>query len=319
MVKMRQHIFRAGADPEIVPVVFRNAGRPGSEVELLRLSQILERAPPGQMAKVQRMGFHFVALFVTGRCTHTIDFEPHACRPGTVIHVQPGQVQRFEVTPGLEAVVLVFTGAFLFPDRPRTGALWQERFFDDVAWPPALHLDGADRAAMADWFDRLERTYHAVDDGPASSALLRHLVSAVLLDLARRGHIGQAPASAPDPELQRVRQFRRDVERSFRVTRRVLDFAQRLGCTAKTLDRSCRRALGASAKSFVDARVVLEAKRMLAHTTLTVAAVGEDLGFSEPTNFVKFFRLREGVLPGVFRQRLLAPRRRVETRRRQRP
>jgi AraC-like DNA-binding protein len=57
------------------------------------------------------------------------------------------------------------------------------------------------------------------------------------------------------------------------------------------------------AKSYIDARVVLEAKRILAHTTLSVAATGEDLGFSEPTNFVKFFKVREGCLPGVVRER----------------
>ncbi len=49
---------------------------------------------------------------------------------------------------------------------------------------------------------------------------------------------------------------------------------------------------------------VLEAKRLLAHTNQTVAAISEELGFSEPTNFVKFFRSRGGLLPGAFRERL---------------
>lgn len=303
MVKMRHSASTVAQHREIVPVAYHNATRPGSDVEVLRLSKILPRVAPGHMEQVQRMEFHVVILFLSGRCTHTVDFQPYPCRRGTVIHIQPGQVQRWDITPGLEAQILVFTPMFLFPDRPRTGALWHERFFDDVAWPAAIDLQGVDREAIADWFARLGQTYQTVNDSPASTALLRHLVSVVLLDLARRCRIGQQPAAAPSAELRRVRQFKLDVERSFRVTRRVLDYAQRLQCSAKTLDRTCRAALGTSAKEYVNARVVLEAKRMLAHTALSVAAIGDDLGFSEPTNFVKFFKAHAGQLPAAFRSR----------------
>jgi AraC-like DNA-binding protein len=41
---------------------------------------------------------------------------------------------------------------------------------------------------------------------------------------------------------------------------------------------------------------------MLVHSTSTSVAIGELLGFSEPTNFVKFFRRRVGSTPEVFRQ-----------------
>jgi AraC-like DNA-binding protein len=51
--------------------------------------------------------------------------------------------------------------------------------------------------------------------------------------------------------------------------------------------------------------VLLEAKRLLAHSTASVAAVAHQLGFSEATNFVKFFRRNAGVTPKAFRQRML--------------
>lgn len=296
-----RHRARPGRGGEIVPVPFRNASHPGSEMEVLRLSSIARRAPPGHMERAQRMEFHLVALYLAGKGTHTVDFQPYPCPAGTVIHVQPGQVHRWPAGPGVEAHLVLFTPAFLFPDRPRTGALWQERYFEDVAWPTVFRLSGADRAALEDWYRRLEEVYQAVDGSPASGALLRHLVSVVLLDLARRCSVGQEPVAVASPEFQRLRQFKLDVERSFRVTRRIQDYAQRLRSSPRTLDRTCREALGVSAKRWLDARVVLEARRLLAHTTLSVGAVGEELGFSEPTNFVKFFKARTGQPPGAFR------------------
>ena len=56
----------------------------------------------------------------------------------------------------------------------------------------------------------------------------------------------------------------------------------------------------------LDRRIVLEAKRILAHTDLAVANVSAGLGFSEPSNFNRFFRRIEGRLPTEFRGQLRA-------------
>jgi AraC-like DNA-binding protein len=80
-------------------------------------------------------------------------------------------------------------------------------------------------------------------------------------------------------------------------------YAVRLGYSARTLTRACRAATGRSAKELIDARVALEAQRLLAHTDLPVAAIGRSLGFSEPTNFGKFFAREVGETPGAFRSR----------------
>lgn len=288
---------RHGPPAAIIDVPWRSR-QPRAEVEVLRVSDVAPRVPNG---RVERAQFHLFVLYLRGRCAHDVDFEVHPCAPGTLLRVQPGQVQRWRLRSDIEGTVLVFKPAFLFPDRPRTGALWTERFFEDVAWPAALHLAGGHLAAAEDWFARLERTAREVDDSPIATALLRHLVSATLLDLARRCALGRAPSPLGAAERTRARQLEADVERSFRVTRSVADYAQRLGCSPVTLDRTCRAAFGVSAKAHIDARVVLEARRLLSHTALSVAAIAEDLGFSEATNFVKFFKARTSELPGAFR------------------
>ena len=78
--------------------------------------------------------------------------------------------------------------------------------------------------------------------------------------------------------------------------------AARLGVSTSTLTRICKDVLEHSAKEEVDRRVALEAQRLLVHSASTAAAIGELLGFSEPTNFVKFFRRRVGTTPEAFRQ-----------------
>ena len=106
-----------------------------------------------------------------------------------------------------------------------------------------------------------------------------------------------------DASRRTWRRFAREVERRFGEWRRVEDYAQALGYSARTLTRASLEAAGAPAKEVIERRVVLEAKRLLAHSSRPVGAIALDLGFSEPTNFVKFFRRREGMAPLAFRQR----------------
>ena len=49
-------------------------------------------------------------------------------------------------------------------------------------------------------------------------------------------------------------------------------------------------------------RLLLEAKRQLVYTTQTIQQVSDDLGFSEPAYFSRFFKRFAGVSPRAFRE-----------------
>jgi AraC-like DNA-binding protein len=83
----------------------------------------------------------------------------------------------------------------------------------------------------------------------------------------------------------------------------VEDFARGLGYSVRTLTRATCAAVGFGAESFIDDRVLLEAKRQLVHSDLAATAIGERLGFPDATVFTKFFRQRAGETPAAFRAR----------------
>ncbi|MFD5825136.1 helix-turn-helix transcriptional regulator, partial [Lentzea sp. NPDC060358] len=93
-----------------------------------------------------------------------------------------------------------------------------------------------------------------------------------------------------------------ELERAFTRSRNAAEYAAAIGYSARSLNRICLAATGRTAKALIDARVALEAKRLLAHTDLSSAAIGHRLGFSEATNFTKFFLRETGTSPGAFRQ-----------------
>lgn len=58
--------------------------------------------------------------------------------------------------------------------------------------------------------------------------------------------------------------------------------------------------MGVGATRFIDRRVVLEAKRLLADTDVTVAEMRGGVGFDDAVNFSRFFRARAAGSPGTF-------------------
>jgi AraC-like DNA-binding protein len=286
--------------PPVIERGYRNPTRPGLRLEVLTFAELGERLSGEEYRRVHRLDFHHLALVHRGAGTHMVDFVDRPCRPGTLLHVRPGQVQRLPTGPDggpadLDATIVLFTPDFP-PRLPAT-----VRVTDDPFGPTSWRLDPDDldrfRRALADLAD--EYTALPGQDPELTKELLRQLLAGVLLRIARlpAPEGGARTPAAEEP----YRLFRHELERSFALLRQAQDYATRLGYSLKTLNRSCRRATGHTAKQLIDARVALEAKRLLAHTDLPVAAISHRLGFTEPTNFSKFFTRATRQTPGTFR------------------
>ncbi|SDT16036.1 helix-turn-helix domain-containing protein [Actinoplanes derwentensis] len=276
MVKNRQGIVELGfAAP---------AGMPGG-IEVLDLDRVRGRVGGGP----QRPTFHHLLSLRAGTLRHTVDFAAVMLTPGRWLWVRPGQVQQWGDPGTAEGTLVLFEPDFL-----------------DPATAAAVHLDDphaavvhdpapSEQAALVDSVTHLDRVFTGPGRMPIEvrQAILRHLLSVLLLQLAPTG----GGPHGGDTFLR----FRDAVERDFNRNRRLEDYAHRLGYSARTLSRATQAAAGVNAKDYIDRRVVLEAKRLLAHSEHTAAQIAARLGFTSATNFSKYFHQRTGVTPIMFR------------------
>ncbi|WP_231679853.1 helix-turn-helix domain-containing protein, partial [Streptomyces clavuligerus] len=287
------------AEPEAIPSYgFHAPGAPVPGLEVTDLADLRRRVPERVLQRVHRADFHTLTLVTGGDGLHTVDFVDLPCRPGTLLWVRPGQVQRFHAAGEPTGPHVIFTADFPTVAPPIFGAA--ARLVADGFGPTRWDLDdGPDRTALATLFDQIAAEYGR-QPGTVSPEILQSLLTTLLL------HIDRLPR--PDPSVPRAdpqgvyARFRAELERSYRRTRRAEEYATALGYSVKSLTRACLAATGQPVKQLIDARVLLEAKRLLAHTDDPVSVVARRLGFSEPTNFGKFFTRRAGVTPGDFRQ-----------------
>ncbi|MFU8875796.1 helix-turn-helix domain-containing protein [Micromonospora sp. SL4-19] len=225
-------------------------------------------------------------LVSSGHGSAELDFRALPCRPGTLLRARPGQALRCR-GPQLDATVVSWgTDALRGLD------------VDPDAVPAYRQLAGEDEDAVISEVTQLTVDADRHAGVPAAAALLRHQLAVLLLRLAL---LPGTQRPAPRTDTETFQRMRREVEHGYRHTRRVEDYAARIGCSVRTLTRACLAATGRSAKQVIDERVALQACRLLAATDEPIAGIGRELGFPEPTNFGRFFSREIGVSPGAFR------------------
>ncbi|MEV5592665.1 AraC family transcriptional regulator [Streptomyces sp. NPDC052496] len=305
MVKKRH--AAQGAGESIPEVAFTApAGRPAG-VEVLTLAELRDRADACALAVPHRPDFHHLLVVDSGRLRHTVDFRKYELCANDWIWVRPGQVHHFGTLTGAEGRLVLFESGFLDPATAAVARL------EDWFGPAVHHPEGEEAQAVECALRHLHQEFGALRGLPLETHIevLRHLLAVLVLRVARlsaRGRDGDGgQAEGVCEASETFLRFRDAVERDFTRSRRVEDYARALGYSPRTLSRATAAATGVGAKEFIDRRVVLEAKRLLAHGDQTAARIAGRLGFADATNFAKFFQHRTGSTPISFRMEVRGP------------
>jgi AraC family transcriptional activator of pobA len=139
-----------------------------------------------------------------------------------------------------------------------------------------------------------------------SRALVLQGLCAVLLGLAARAAAHAAPPPRDAPGSALLRRFETWVDTRLLEHPTVADCAHALAVTPTHLSRVLRAATGQPASRLIDARLMREARRQLAYTSLPVSTIAYTLGFADPAYFSRVFGRVEGMSPRAFRERLTA-------------
>lgn len=244
----------------------------------------LVRATNPRPHAIERSHAHIVVVPVTGEGWHLVDFDRYPVSPGRAVHVQPGQVHRFDPDGTYEAIVAIIRSGVCPPG-----------LFPPGEHHPAGELGSAAPIVVALVEDlQREQAVEAPSNsimGATAQLLLRHIARAT----------GSAPSADRSSQVGLLRAFREELERSYASARTVSYYASEIGTSPKTLSRTTAHLVGQSPKELIDERVAVEAKRLLVYTADPIATIGAGLGFSEATNFTKFFTRVVGVSPHDFR------------------
>jgi AraC family transcriptional regulator, transcriptional activator of pobA len=242
---------------------------------------------------------YFELFFLEGKGEHFNDFEVYKIETPTIVCVSPGQVHFWENKESLRGPMICFTQEFAEKYASADYSLLQHRFWFPAGNPPVIPVSKELARDLAMLLDEIQREFKAGAEG--SDRIVRLLLQLILLKMNRlylAGNVTQG--SRRETEL--VRNFLVKLEHNLGVASSVSSYAALLSVSPETLSETVKKETGKTPGTLIRERVLLEAKRLLLHTSLSVAEIAYQLLFKDPSYFNRFFRRSTGNTPAEFRK-----------------
>ena len=218
----------------------------------------------------------------------------------TLLVTPAGVVHGFAFTPETEGYVVTLADTLL-QDLAREETAFKRLFQAPTC--TSLAADPAHTQELTDAVPKLRR--ELVWKAPASGAAAAARLTTVLVSAVRALHQPAEPTSdATSARAGLVARFREKIESHLRMGLSIAQYAKALSVTPARLRAACLEVTGKPPARVLEDRLLLEAKRNLTYTNMTVAETAYYLGFSDPAYFSRFFSKNAGESPASFRKRM---------------
>ena len=263
------------------------------DVGFLHVETVRERDSVhfGKVAAHKHPHMGQITFWTSGRGNYQIEDSSWDFLAPAVSFVPSDVVHGFVIEPGADAIVVSIANDVLNSLQDRTALSVGTPAF--VTGSPHLSAWSQAQAVL----DTLSSEYREGLLG--SDRILPELVAVVLSYIARLNAGRAGPSASPAVALAIA--LRQLVDDTFRDAWSVDQYVSQLGTTIHLLDKAAREVLGKSIKDIVLDRRLVEAKRLLKFTIRPVEDIAFSIGFKDPAYFSRFFRLKVGQSPTIWR------------------
>lgn len=261
------------------------------EIEVKDLSFIKEL--PKLLGMPHKVSFYQLLWISKGEARHRIDFHEVAINTDQILVIAPGQVCEFDTVSEYEGKMILFTDSFFSVSEADSNFLYTSQILSLIKQNRVVSICPL---LIGNLMQLLEEEMK-VDTDKFKAGISQSILRIILFDAERSLNANQSiiiQSTASD--------FCNAVEKNFKVHKRLEYYTNLLAVGEKALSKEIKELTGDTPKVYIDKRVVLEAKRLLVYSSLSVKEIGFALGFEEPANFNNFFRKHANQTPIQFRE-----------------
>jgi len=248
-----------------------------------------------------RHDFYEILYLSQGSGFHIIDSNKYPINPPCIFFLSPGQAHKLELSHDIEGFIFIFTAEFYLLNQKNKNKLLEFPFFFSVDQnnPPIYLSNADDDNFIKNLFARC--TNVVLNNHVSSDEIARSTLDLILLtcnDLypeelkslqKGKGHI-------------LVKNFLLLIEENFHKNLRISDYANLLAITPNHLTQMVKQITGKSSVNVLHEKTVVEIKRLLIHTDLSIAEISETMNFPDQSYFTKYFKKLSNHSPTAYRK-----------------
>ncbi len=242
--------------------------------------------------------FYLILLITKGGGNHFIDSQKYKIKPGAMFIVLPGQIHKWELSKNTDGYVLFFTKEYFLLDF-NTERLSNLPFFKATFGQPYIQLNAEQESQINHTFQKisLEYSHHDLN----YHEMIRMYLSEMFITLMRVYSQKNTLKSVHNYELMQLNKFEELIENNYTSHETVSFYAEQLNLSLKQLNYLCKKMIDKKPLEMITERIILEAKRLIIHTDMSITAISESLNFSDNSYFSRIFKKHCKQTPDQFR------------------
>lgn len=273
------------------------------QIEVISL-QTLTNTKKKLLVNPHRTNFYHIFLFGNCQPTHFVDFEPIKVEPYSLLFIDKDRVHQFDQLLNYQGQLLVFTEDFFYTAEHDSKFLRSSILFNDITYKPIIKISKSEFEKYSNICNSITEELSLPDDN-SKPILLKNLLHNFLLLAEREKRKHGFTELKKGADLDYTLLFRDLLESNYAKLKTVSDYAQLIFISEKRLGQATSKILGKSPKEIIIDRILLETKRLLVHTNLSIKEIGQELGFDDPAYFVRYFKKSTNTTPAEFREMYL--------------
>lgn len=237
--------------------------------------------------------FFIINLFEKGKGTHTIDFREYPVENHQIHLLFPDQVHHWQIEKETIGYQLMISRE------------WYESFLPSLRFSASYYQYHPVISLSEPVYQSLRYEFQMIQNELDSEPIFWELIQkrseliGLLVSKTAEGAFKDFEMYNSNPIISK---FLTLIDSHFKTERSVSFYAEKLNISANYLNIVCKKNLNVSASSLIQDRILLEAKRLLKVSEMSVKDIVYDLGFYDHASFSKFFKAQTGMTPSQFKE-----------------
>ncbi|QES88999.1 helix-turn-helix domain-containing protein [Rhizosphaericola mali] len=242
-------------------------------------------------------------LILPKNYTIEIDFNKVETKRPTLFFINANQSVQLEKLSKEDGFALFYNRDFYCVQIHDAEVACDGLLFNNLFNIPTIELEDSQAELFFQLFQNIksEITY---PEATGEELIRTYLKQMIILATRswKKQHLSDSLNSSHKLDQEFFREFSRLVEIHYKEKHSVADYAQLLNLAPKSLNQKLKKLNVENPNELIKNRIVLEAKRLLKYTNLSVKEIGYELGYEDPAYFNRMFTQKSKYSPAIFRR-----------------
>ena len=243
------------------------------------------------------LSYHDITFITSGTGCFFINDKQYFLNPDDVIFSKPNEIRAWDKNRIPQGYALIFEEEFLLSFFNDPLFLQNLRYFSKLRTSAKINISHINIRIT----DLLQNIIIEINNQQSKD---KHILRALLYEtlmLLNREYIRLYQANDEKPQNRYANNFIVLVDKHFHIHHNTKYYADELCITPNYLNQIVQKSLGITAKSYIQNKIIQEAKNLLVYASLSVSEISDKLNFENPSYFIRLFRKYVKLTPLQYR------------------